>query len=844
MEQPKKTLVIVESPTKAQTIGKFLPKNYTVIASKGHIRDLPEKSMGIEPGTYQPEYEIVPGKQPLIKELKSELAKSDELLLATDEDREGEAISWHLLQVLKPKVPYQRMVFHEITKPAILSALDHGRPLDENLVRAQEARRVVDRLYGYTLSPLICTKLAQKKLSAGRVQSVGLKLTVDRERERIQFETNTYFDALAHLVSAGGQPYDARLVRVGNQSLASSKDFDSVTGTYKGKKSLRLDEEGAKQLVERLKKATYQVADIQKKPFSSSPYAPFTTSTLQQEGIRKLHMSASQVMATAQILYENGFITYMRTDSISLSKEGTQAARQQVEELYGASFLSPSPRVFKTHTAGAQEAHEAIRPATPFRRPEETGLSGRELALYGMIWKRTLASQMANAQKATTTVSIKADDALFSASGTQVVFPGYLKVYVEDIDDPNAARDDQQTLLPSLEVGETETLAGLVEESHQTKPRPRYTEASLVKEMEDRGIGRPSTYATIIKTLLDRSYVEKQNGALMPTFIGYGVCQYLEDSFGKFIDYDFTKHMEEGLDQIATASEDELTFLRSFFEGADGLEAFIKAAKPVPGKDSRKLRLPQISEENPIYLGPYGCFVTKPAEGEEKPEYISIPSEWMPGTVTDQMVKELISKGKETKAASMNEEIGEGITLRNGKFGPYWSRDQKNAGVPSWASEEERRDPAFASKYLSLPRVLGQDSQGQEVFATVGKFGPYVGCNHQFRNLNKKDHDQELFTITLEQALSLLAEEKKPFGRGRKRTVSSAASAASPVATIGLFEGTPVTIAHGRYGYYVKFGGENFALPNQYKRDEAAARSVPLDEVIAIIEKKRQKDNS
>ncbi len=838
MEQPKKTLVIVESPTKARTIGKFLPKNYTVIASKGHVRDLPEKSMGIDEETYQPKYEIVPGKQSLIKELKGELAQSDQLLLATDEDREGEAISWHLIQVLKPKVPYQRMVFHEITKGAILAALDHGRPLDENLVQAQEARRLVDRLYGYKISPLLSQKLGPKKLSAGRVQSVGLKLTVDRERERISFVSNTYFDAVAHLLSSGGEAYDARLVKVGERSLATGKDFDSVSGSWLGKKSLRLDEKGIKDLVSRLKDATYKVTDIQKKPFTSAPYAPFTTSTLQQEGIRKLHMSASQVMATAQILYENGFITYMRTDSTSLSREGTAAARQLVEKLYGPSFLSPTPRVFKTHSAGAQEAHEAIRPAgTSFRQPEETGLSGRELSLYSMIYKRTLACQMANAQKATTTVTICADDATFNASGTQVVFPGYLKVYVEDIDDPSSSRDDQQTLLPLLAVGETETLCGLEEESHQTKPRARYTEASLVKEMEDRGIGRPSTYATIIKTLLDRSYVEKQNGSLVPTFVGFAVCQYLEDSFGKFVDYDFTKHMEEGLDQIAASSEDEQTFLKAFAEGEDGLGAFIKSASANKEKDLRKIQLPQISEENPIRIGPYGCFVAKETNG--KRECVSIPKEWTPATVTDQMVKALLSEGKE----ALHQDIGDGIVLNSGKYGPYWSKEGKNASIPSWAREEERHDPSFAARYLALPRLLGKNSQGEDVIAALGKYGPYVACNGQYRNLAKNDHDQQLFSITLEQALSLLAEEKKGYSRtkgGARR--ASATNVAGP--SIGNFEEKPIEVVHGRYGYYLKHDGANYALPSQYKRDEASAKSISLDEAISLIQAKRQKDKS
>ncbi|MDK2859409.1 MAG: topoisomerase, partial [Sphaerochaeta sp.] len=451
------TLIIVESPTKARTISKFLPSNCKVVASKGHIRDLPEDRMAIdvEKG-FACEYQIVAGKQSLIKELKSSLKTVDRLLLATDEDREGESISWHLLEVLKPKVPHQRMVFHEITKKAITDALDHGRDLDENLVQAQESRRVVDRLYGYTLSPTLWKKLSNKRLSAGRVQSVGLRLTVDRERLRIAFSQSTYFDAKAQLLSVSKQAFEAKITAYAGQPIATGKDFDSTTGVYKGKENtLLLDEERAKAIVKELSSETFIVEDIQKKPFVTRPSIPFTTSTLQQDAIKKLHISASETMRIAQRLYENGYITYMRTDSPSLSQEGTNAARDLVNQLYGKEYLSPSPRYFAAKSVGAQEAHEAIRPAGErFAVPSETSLSGKDFALYELIWKRTLASQMADAKKATTTVTIKAGNGTFVASGTQIVFPGFIRAYVEGSDDPDAALDDKETLLPAMKAGE------------------------------------------------------------------------------------------------------------------------------------------------------------------------------------------------------------------------------------------------------------------------------------------------------------------------------------------------------------------------------------------------------
>jgi DNA topoisomerase-1 len=841
-----KALIIVESPTKAKTISKFLPSDCKVVASKGHIRDLPEDRMAIdvEKG-FTCEYQVVSGKESLIKELKSNLKQAQRLLLATDEDREGESISWHLLQVLKPKVPYQRMVFHEITKSAITKALEQGRDLDENLVQAQEGRRVVDRLYGYTLSPTLWKKLSNKKLSAGRVQSVGLRLTVERERLRIEYKQNTYFDAKAVLINSSNQSFEAKLTKYQEQQIATSKDFDSTTGIYKGKKeTLLLKREQALAVVKQLSSERFVVDDIQTKPFVTRPSIPFTTSTLQQDAIKKLHISASDTMRIAQKLYENGLITYMRTDSPSLSQEGTQASRVLVEQLYGKEYLSSSPRYFAAKNASAQEAHEAIRPAGErFLLPSETSLTGKELALYELIWKRTLASQMAEARKATTTVKIVAGDGEFTATGTQILFPGFLRAYVEGSDDPDAALDDKETLLPPLKLQEHCPLQQLQEIEHQTKSPARFTEASLVQELEKRGIGRPSTYATIIKTLVDRKYVVKEGSALAPTFMGFAVCQFLETNFSQFVDYDFTSMMETNLDKIATGELDKVTFLSDFFHGSEGLENQNALQLQLDNKViSKTLKLPQISEDNPVMIGPYGPYVI-----DDKEQFISLPITWLPGTVTDDEVKQLIAEGKKKVPAvelGAGPVKGEPVKLLTGRFGPYWQegdgKDAKRASIPKWVQDAQKsEDLTLASRYLALPRILGHDEEGNEVLANKGKYGPYIVCGKKTRNLLKNDKDQQLFSITLEEALALLAKEPE---KDKARKTGSKAAKASVIKELGVFEGDTIALADGRYGLYLKVGKKNIALPAEYKKDEAKASSLGQEEAIAIIRSKREKE--
>ncbi|HPX28620.1 MAG TPA: type I DNA topoisomerase [Sphaerochaeta sp.] len=835
----KNTLIIVESPTKAKTITKFLPKTYKVVASNGHVRDLPEDRMAIDvEKDFAAEYVLVKGKQRLIADLKKKLKDADRLLLATDEDREGESISWHLVEVLKPKIPYQRMVFHEITRKAITNALETGRDLDEDLVHAQEGRRLVDRLYGYTLSPTLWKKLSNKKLSAGRVQSVGLRLTVDRERLRIAFEQNTYWDASAELANAKGELFEAKLVSYQGQAIASSKDFDAVTGVYKGRKEmLHLGQKEAQAIVDELKEEEFVIASIERKPFITRPSIPFITSTLQQDATRKLRISASEVMRIAQRLYESGFITYMRTDSPSLSQEGTMAARAQVEELYGKEYLSPKARYFAAKSSQAQEAHEAIRPAgDTFVHPQDTRLSGRELALYELIWKRTLACQMADARKATTTVTIKAGDGIFIASGTEIVFPGFIRAYVEGVEDHEII--DKEKILPPLSEGEACPLESLTAVEHQTRLPVRYTEASLVQELEKRGIGRPSTYATIIKTLLDRKYVVKDGSALVPTFIGFGVCQFLETNFKQFIDYDFTVRMEEDLDKIAQGELKKETFLEEFYLGESGLMEQNKRQLTLDNKgESKTLNLCHIDEANPVMIGPYGPYVIL-----EDGQLASLPHDWTPGSITDADIKELIANGKqqaETKTLGPGPNTGEPIQLLNGRFGPYWQegegKDAKRASIPKWVQDGDlQEDGAIATRYLSLPRILGKDKDGVEVIATKGKYGPYISSGGTTRRLNRLDKDKQLFSITLEEALELLSKEEV---KGSKKRGTRGAPA--PLKELGEFNGRKITLQSGRYGFYLKHGESNVALPNEYKKDEEKALSLRPEEARRIVEEKQ-----
>ncbi|WP_208344218.1 type I DNA topoisomerase, partial [Aetokthonos hydrillicola] len=589
------TLVIVESPTKARTIRNYLPRDYRVEASMGHVRDLPQSATEIPSNVkgekwaqlgvnidadFEPLYVVPKDKKKIVTQLKEALKDVDELILATDEDREGESISWHLHQLLKPKVPIKRMVFHEITSEAIKKALENCRDIDEQLVRAQETRRILDRLVGYTLSPLLWKKIAWG-LSAGRVQSVAVRLLVKRERQRRAFHQGTYWDLKATLTppaEKGSLSFVSQLITLGGTRLATGSDFDSATGQIaKERQVILLNEAEALALKERLAGKVWQVTEMEERPVTRKPAPPFTTSTLQQESNRKLRLSARDTMRIAQNLYEQGYITYMRTDSVNLSEQAITAARACVAQLYGKQYLSPEPRQYATKSKGAQEAHEAIRPAgNSFRTPQDTGLSGRELQLYDLIWKRTVATQMADSRQTQITMQLQVEDAGFRSSGKRIDFPGFLRAYVEGSDDPEAALEDQEIILPNLKVGDRPNCKELEAIGHETQPPARYTEATLVKTLESEGIGRPSTYASIIGTIIDKGYTQLTNNALIPTFTAFAVTDLLEKHFPDIVDPSFTSKMEQTLDDIAAGEAKWLPYLREFYLGEKGLETLVK----------------------------------------------------------------------------------------------------------------------------------------------------------------------------------------------------------------------------------------------------------------------------
>lgn len=845
----KKILIIVESPTKAKTIKKFLPSNCTVIASNGHIRDLDKDKNAVDvENKFTPHYIIPSEKKQLVKTLKEEIKKADFLLLATDEDREGESISWHLLQVLKPKIGFKRMVFHEITKKAILKALDQGKDLDIDMVYAQEARRIVDRLFGYDVSAIVGQKLSSRQLSAGRVQSPGLMLCVEREKQRILFKKNTYFDAKAVLAKEDSNiTFEAKLIQYKEKSIVSSKNFDSVTGEYNKKDNLLLlDETEIEKLLSDIKGSPFIIESINSKPVSSRPSAPFITSTLQQEAIKKLHFSSKETMRVAQKLYENGLITYMRTDSPNLSQEGIAAARNCVKDLYGDDYLSPQPRQFKSKSAEAQEAHEAIRPSGEvYKTPAETGLSGKDLALYTLIWSRTVACQMADAKKQITSVKISCKDAIFSTSGTQITFPGYLRAYVEGKDDPEAALDDKETLLPPLKEQEKLSAQSVESLKHETKPPARFTEASLVHDLEEKGIGRPSTYASIIDTLLNRKYLIKDGNALVPTFVGFAVCQYLIEAFPRYVDYDFTRHLETQLDEVAKQKKDKLELLNEFYLGEKGLKSRCEKQKKTDNKQEAKtLQLPQVSSDNPVMIGPYGPYVLG-KEVNGKREYLNLPSDWIPGTITDEDIKALIAKGKQKNEPLVlgKYDDNEDVLLCEGRFGPYWQvgHDNKNkpkrASIPSWIQKtEDTKNLDIALKYLSLPRELGEDEDGNMIIATKGKYGPYINCNDVNANLNKRDHDEQLFSVTKEEALALIKEAKNGSSKSKGKAKSTS------LKDFGEIDGESVKLYHGRYGYYLKYGKVNVPIIDENaKKDEELAMNLTEDQIKESIAKKKAK---
>jgi DNA topoisomerase I len=822
------TLVIVESPTKARTIRNFLPSTYRVEASMGHVRDLPSSAEEIPEAVkgekwaqlgvnveadFEPLYVIPKDKKKIVKELKDALKDATELILATDEDREGESISWHLLQILKPKVPIKRMVFHEITREAIRDALTHCRDIDNRVVQAQETRRILDRLVGYTLSPLLWKKIAWG-LSAGRVQSVAVRLLVRRERERRAFRQGSYWDLKA-ILEKGKISFDAKLVTVANVKVANGSDFDENTGQIiVGRRVLLLNEEEARALLERIQNKPWTVTNIEERPVTRKPSPPFTTSTLQQEANRKLRLGARETMRIAQSLYERGFITYMRTDSVHLSEQAITAARSCVQELYGSEYLSPQPRKYTTKSKGAQEAHEAIRPAgSTFRTPQQTALDGVDFRLYDLIWKRTVASQMADSRQTHVTVLTLVEDAGFRSSGKRIDFPGFLRAYVEGSDDPDAALEDQEVILPPLKVGDKPNCKELEAVGHETQPPARFTEASLVKTLESEGVGRPSTYASIIGTIVDRGYAKLVTNALIPTFTAFAVTTLLETHFPDLVDTGFTSRMEQTLDEIATGEAKWLPYLDKFYRGETGLATQVKEQEnQIDAKVARTVVLENISAK--VCIGKYGAYLE--AEREEGQVKASIPQDLTPADLDPEQVEFLLKQKTEgPEKLGLHPETGEPIFVLIGSYGPYvqlgevseTNKKPKRASLPK-GTDKDSVTMEMAVALLTLPRLLGNHPEtGAKVQANLGMYGPYVvhdqgKVGKDYRSIKPPD---DVLTITLDRALEMLAQPKT--GRGSNKT-------ATPLKELGAHpeSGEMINVYDGRYGPYVKHGDINASL--------------------------------
>ncbi|MDH6568747.1 DNA topoisomerase-1 [Streptomyces sp. SAI-117] len=851
--QGGRRLVIVESPAKAKTIKGYLGPGYVVEASVGHIRDLPNgaaevpekytgevRRLGVDvEHDFEPIYVVNADKRAQVKKLKDLLKDSDELFLATDEDREGEAIAWHLQEVLKPKVPVKRMVFHEITKAAIQAAVANPRELNQKLVDAQETRRILDRLYGYEVSPVLWKKV-MPRLSAGRVQSVATRLVVERERERIAFRSAEYWD-LTGTFSTGraGDPSDpsslvARLQTVDGRRVAQGRDFDSL-GQLKSANTLHLDEANARALAAALEQTRFAVRSVESKPYRRSPYAPFRTTTLQQEASRKLGFGAKATMQVAQKLYENGFITYMRTDSTTLSDTAVTAARAQVTQLYGADYLPSSPRTYAGKVKNAQEAHEAIRPSGDrFRTPAETGLTGDQFKLYELIWKRTVASQMKDATGNSVTVKIggtAADgrDVEFSASGKTITFHGFLKAYVEGADDPNAELDDRERRLPQVSEGDPLSAEEITVDGHATKPPARYTEASLVKELEEREIGRPSTYASIIGTILDRGYVFKKGTALVPSFLSFAVVNLLEKHFGRLVDYDFTARMEDDLDRIARGEAQSVPWLKRFYFGegtgiggaaeagngdGDHLGGLKELVTDLGAIDAREVSSFPVGNGIVLRVGRYGPYIERGEKDSEGHQRADVPEDLAPDELSVELAEELLAKPSGDFELGADPATGHQIIARDGRYGPYVTevlpegtpKTGKNAVKPRTASlfksmSLDTVTLADALKLMSLPRVVGVDAEGQEITAQNGRYGPYLKKGTDSRSLQT---EEQLFTITLEEALQIYSQPKQ---RGR-------AAAKPPLKELGTdpVSEKPVVVKDGRFGPYVTDGETNATL--------------------------------
>jgi DNA topoisomerase I len=845
-------LVIVESPAKARTISGFLGRGYVVESSIGHIRDLPNNASEV-PAKYKgeswgrlgvnvddgfmPVYVVPADKKKQITKLKSLLKDADELYLATDEDREGEAIAWHLLDELKPKVPVHRMVFHEITPEAIAEAVANPRSINDDLVEAQEARRILDRLYGYEVSPVLWKKV-MSGLSAGRVQSVATRLVVDRERERIAFRAASYWD-LEATFDAGEtktpRTFPAKLWSIDGLRVAQGRDFTSVGSIKDSATVVHVDQARATALAEALRSEAFSITSVEAKPYRRSPYAPFRTTTLQQEASRKLGYGSARTMQIAQRLYDNGHITYMRTDSVTLSDTAVRAARNQVAELYGAEYLPASPRTYQSKVKNAQEAHEAIRPAGDvFRTPAQTGLNGDDFRLYELIWMRTVASQMKDAEGRSLSVRVSAtatsgEVCEFSATGRVITFHGFLKAYVEGADDPETERDDRETRLPELAEGETVTVDQLAPAGHETRPPARYTEATLIRELEEREIGRPSTYAAIMGTILNRGYIYKKGTALVPAWLAFAVVRLLERHFARLVDYNFTAAMEDVLDEVAAGTRDSTTELAAFYFGTgdrEGLKALVTELGDI---DARELSTFELDEGIAVRVGRYGPYV-EDASGRRG----NVPEDLPPDELTLDKAKELLANpaGAE-KVLGRDPSTQRLVVARNGRYGPYvtevlgddppkGAKAKTSSLFKSMSLDTITLDDAL--RLLTLPRLVGLDpASGEEIFALNGRYGPYLKKGTDSRSL---DSEEQLLSITLDQALAIYAEPKQRGGR----------AASGPLRELGQDPASerPVVVKDGRFGPYVTDGEFNATL-----RKGDSVEAITLQRAAELLAEKR-----
>ena len=810
-----KKVIIVESPSKIKTLQKFLGDDYHIEASVGHIRDLSSKNLGLDiEDNFKTTYEVSADSKKVVKKLKDAIKNADTLYLATDPDREGEAISWHIIDEIKPKIPIKRLVFNEITKAAIINALDETRKIDMSLVDAQECRRILDRLFGFLISKKLWTNV-KGGLSAGRVQSPAVKILVDREKERTQFIQNEYW-SLNGVFETNKESFNADLILINNSKVAKGSDFNKKTGEINTKSAIALDKIKAENFSQELLNHQWKVDSLTKKPITQNPYPPFITSTLQQEGIRKLYLSSQQVMMVAQKLYENGHITYMRTDSVNLSNEAINASRGSIKSLYGGKYLPDQPRLYKSKAKNTQEAHEAIRPSgSKFKHPDKLKhiLTDQEYKLYNMIWKRTIACQMKSAKLEQTIIKIKSDDFIFETKGKIIQFPGFLKAYVESADDPNTKLDNMEQTLPSVKEGEILSLNELTPKQHFTKPISRFTEASLVKEMEALGIGRPSTYANIMKKIQDKGYVRKIKGAMIPTFTGYAIVQFLEKYFDDLVDLQYTSKMEDDLDAISLGELSREKYLNKFYFDSDNSGGLEKKLNQEFNKDSARL-IKRFGENIDLRIGRYGIYV------EKDDQRATVFDTICPSDLDVQEIENIFKK-KNAVSPSLGKfpNTDDDVFLKNGRFGPYIQMGDKMKSLPPNLNQDDI-NLDLAIQIISLPKNLGTMANSEEsILVDIGRYGPYVKSGKTFKSIPK---NLDLLNVTLEEAVQLL---------------SSKTTSSSILKTLGQDDTkNDIVIKNGRYGKFITNGKVNAPMPKGVTENE-----LKLDEAIKILSTRKPK---